>query len=171
MYTTPCDVGYYYSGGSCVACASGLWSGSGTTCSTTYSSTVLPTWNNGSSTYYTIGYTNLTTGKANTAGLIGTTSSDSPYDAAKYWGTLSAFGHADWYLPAASEMVTVCANRSAIGNFDTTDGTNLVNGTLRGEYWTSSESSNSGAQVERLNGCSGGGSFKNIPTSARCVRR
>jgi hypothetical protein len=41
MYTTPCDAGYYWSSGACVACSSGLWSGSGSTCSTTYRNTSL----------------------------------------------------------------------------------------------------------------------------------
>jgi hypothetical protein len=139
MYTTPCDAKKYWNGSSCTACTTGLWSGSGSTCSTTYASTNYVSWNNGTSNWTTTGYTSTTTGKANTAGLVALNDAGAPYDAADYCGTLSAFGHTDWYLPALNELNILYTNRTAIGNFDTTDGTNEIGVSFPGSYWSSSE--------------------------------
>jgi hypothetical protein len=171
MYTTPCDAGYYYSGGTCVACASGVWSGSGTTCSTTWSSTKYPTWNNGSSNWTVTGYTSQTTGKANTAGLIALSDAGSPYKAAEYCGTLPAFGHSDWYLPALTELGILWTNRTAIGNFDVTDGGTAVSGAYPGLYWSSSENGNYDSYGQRFSDGSQGGNYKDLLFSVRCVRR
>jgi hypothetical protein len=173
MYTTPCDAGKYWNGSSCTACASGLWSGSGSTCSTTYASGNYPSWNNGTITYYTTGYTNITTGKANTAGLYSLSSTDSPYKAADYCETLSAYGYAAglWYLPAYNELNVMYTNKSAIGNFDTTDGSTQVSGAYPGLYWSSSEYGNANSDYQRFSDGSQSNFSKNSLLSVRCVRR
>lgn len=178
MYTTPCDAAQYWSGSSCATCGSGMWTGSGTTCGTAYSSGSLnmTTWNNGSSSWTTTGYTSGTTGKANTAGLYALSDAGSPYRAASYCATLNAYGHADWYLPAQQEISVMYANAAAIGNFDVTDGGNQVGGGYPGLYWSSSEDDPTGAWSERF---SDGyqyyyyyyGFTKNFALEVRCVRR
>jgi hypothetical protein len=170
MYTTPCDAGQYWNGSSCVVCSSGLWSGSGSTCSTTYSSgsTNYTTWNNGTTSYYTTGFTNTTTGKANTAGLAGLSSSDSPYKAAAYCYNLPAYSFSTWYLPSENELTILYNNRTAIGNFDTTAG--AVGGAYPDYYWASTEGANVTAWVTVFAGSSGDTSKSSL-TNLRCVRR
>jgi len=145
VYVTPCDAGQSLSG-SCT--------GTRTT----------ETWNNGTTTYYTTGYTNQNTGKANTIGLntIGTTS-DSPYQAATYCATLSAFGHSDWYLPAygeANNTINNAANSAAIGGFQAAT-----------TYWVSTELNNGSAFViTPSTGATGSAGNKNIARNIRCMR-
>jgi hypothetical protein len=172
MYTTPCDAGYYLSSGTCTACSSGLWSGSGSTCSTTYASTKYPSWNYGGNNWVATGYTSSTTGRANTTGLIALSDSASPYNAAKYCGTLSAFSKSDWYLPAQDELNALYTNRVAIANFDTADGGTLVSGAYPGLYWASSEtgSAYAGGQIFS-DGSTNVNGIKAFQFSVRCIRR
>jgi hypothetical protein len=118
-YTTPCDAGQSLVSGSC-----------------TGTRLITNNWNNGTTNYFTTGYSSLITGKANTVGLntIGSTT-DSPYQAANYCATLNAFGYTDWYLPANTEgLNTVWAN----SNYT------LIGGISTGTFYMgSSESSNS----------------------------
>jgi hypothetical protein len=120
----------------------------------------------------------MTTGKANTAGLValGTSTSDAPYYAANYCGgmlnTNAAFGYTTWYLPATNELNVLYTNRTAIGNFDTTDGSTLVNGGLPGEYWTASETANNDATEQNFNtGTTLNSNGKINKENLRCVRR
>jgi hypothetical protein len=173
MYATVCDARQYWNGSACTACGSGLWSGSGSTCDTTWSSTNYPTWNNGTSNWTVTGYTSTTTGSANTVGLVALVDAGSPYNAANYCKNLSAYGHADWYLPAKAELNVMYGNRVAIANFDTTDGSTLIGGAYPGLYWTSTEYSNYYAWYQRF---SDGFQDFNFGTkshlfSVRCVRR
>ena len=130
MYTTQCDAGQYWNGSACTVCASGLWSGSGSTCSTTYSSRTdgLVTWNNGTGNWTDTGYTSAVTGKDNTAGLAVLADAGSTYKAASYCENLTAYGNSDWYLPAKNELNILYTNAAAIGHFDVTDGSTVVSG-------------------------------------------
>jgi hypothetical protein len=167
MYTTVCDSNQYWNGSACTACASGQWSGSGSTCNTTYSRA----WNNGTSNWTVTGYTSATTGKANTAGLVALIDAGSPYNAADYCTSLSAYGHADFYLPAENELAVLYANKAAIANFDTTDGSSSVGGFYPGLYWTSTEYSNFSAWYQRFSDGSQNGFNKFNLLAVRCVRR
>jgi len=167
MYTTVCDSNQYWNGSACTACATGQWSGSGSTCNTTYSRA----WNNGTSNWTVTGYTSATTGKANTAGLVALIDAGSPYNAANYCTSLSAYGHADFYLPAENELAVLYANKAAIANFDTTDGSTSVGGFYPGLYWTSTEYNASYAWLQRFSDGSQGYSGKVILLAVRCVRR
>jgi hypothetical protein len=171
MYTTPCDAGQYWNGSSCSACTTGLWSGSGSTCGTTYSSSNHATWNNGTSNWTTTGYTSQTTGKANTAGLYALVDAGSPYNAADYCATLPAFGHSDWYLPALNEVAVLYANKTVIGNFDITDGNTAVSGAYPGLYWSSSEYANAYSYTQRFSDGFQTTINKTSLLSLRCVRR
>jgi hypothetical protein len=107
--------------------------------------------------------------------LSGLSSTDSPYKAASYCENLSAFGYAAglWYLPAGNELAVVATNKTAIGNFDTTDGNTNVGGATPGLYWSSSEAStNAAAGVNFVtNGSTGGSTIKTGLMSVRCTRR
>jgi len=158
MYASICDSDKYWNGSACVACGSGQWSGSGTTCNTTYTRT----WNNGTGNWTDTGYTSAVTGLANTAGLAALVDAGSPYNAASYCDNLTAYGHSDWYLPAKNELHILYGNRVAIGNFD-------VAGTY---YWSSTEHTVIYAWVERFSdGNQTTSGNKNHAWSVRCVRR
>lgn len=173
MYTTKCDAGQYWNGSACTVCASGLWSGSGSTCDTTYSSRTdgLVTWNNGGTNYPVTGYNSQTAGRGNTAGLAVLVDTDSPYKAASYCENLTAYGHSDWYLPARNELSVMYTNKTAIGNFDVTHGGTAVSGGYPGLYWSSSENTNNNAWNQRF---SDGNQYtysgKNPFLSVRCAR-
>jgi hypothetical protein len=171
MDTTVCDAGQYWNGSACTACGSGLWSGSGSACNTTWSSTNHPTWNNGTANWTVTSYTSTTTGQANTAGLAALGDAGSPYKAASYCKNLSAYGHADWYLPAKDELSVMYGNRVAIANFDTTDGNTASGGAYPGEYWPSTEYSNSSAWHEDFSNGLHPNDPKASSYSARCVRK
>ena len=111
MYTTKCDSDQYWNGSACVTCASGQWSGSGTTCNTTWTRS----WGNGTTSTYT-GYSSYVTGEANTAGLAALTTGG-PYNAASYCENLTAYGSSDWYLPALAELIVLNGNYPTIGQF------------------------------------------------------
>jgi hypothetical protein len=171
MYTTPCDAGQYWNGSSCTACGSGLWSGSGTSCSTTYASNNYPAWNNGTTNWTVTGYTSATTGKANTAGLEALADAGAPYKAADYCYNLPAFSHSDWYLPAQNELNVMYGNETALQHFDTTDGSTPVGGAYPGLYWTSTENVNDYAWYQRFSDGNQFSTSKYILLSVRCVRR
>ena len=171
MYTTPCDAGQYWNGSVCVACSSGLWSGSRTTCSTTWSSTNYPTWNNGTSNWTVTGYTSAVTGKSNTAGLAALSDAGSPYDAASYCDSLTAYRHSDWYLLAKDELNVMYGNKMAIGNFDATDGSTAIGGAYPGLYWASTEASNTNAGGQRFSDGAQVNVNKIAHFSVRCVRK
>ena len=172
MYATVCDAGQYWNGSACTACGSGLWSGSGSTCNTTWSSINYPTFNNGSTAWPGPNYTSTTTGSANTAGLATLVDTAAPYMAASYCKNLSAYGHADWYLPARDELNVMYGNRVAIANFDTTDGGAIIGTAYPGLYWTSTESWASTAWTQRFSdGFQNSDGYKNYPLAVRCVRK
>ncbi len=173
MYTTQCDAGQYWNGSACTVCASGLWSGSGSTCSTTYSSRTdgLVTWNNGTGNWTDTGYTSAVTGKDNTAGLAVLADAGSTYKAASYCENLTAYGNSDWYLPAKNELNILYTNAAAIGHFDVTDGSTVVSGGYPGLYWSSSEGSNNNAWYQRFSDGNQTNTFKNVFLSVRCARR
>jgi hypothetical protein len=171
MYATVCDAGQYWNGSVCTACGSGLWSGSGSTCDTTWSSVNEPSWNNGTSNNTVTGFTSTTTGRANTAGLVALVDAGSPYNAANYCKNLSAYGHADWYLPAKDELNVMFLNRVAIANFDTTDGSALIGGGYPGIYWASTEYNPGHAWWQRFTDGGQGNGLKKVFYAVRCVRR
>jgi len=145
-YVTPCDAGQSLVSGSCTG------------------TRITEPWNGGLVAYYTTGYTNLNTGRANTNGLntLGNTS-DSPYQAAAYCATLSAFGHTDWYLPADSEGDNTydnATNSAAIGGF-----------LASASYWSSTEVNNSTAWIfVPSTGDTTHGGGKSNSLNIRCMR-
>jgi hypothetical protein len=167
MYATVCDSNQYWNGSACTACASGQWSGSGSTCNTTYTRA----WNNGTGNWTVTGFTSTTTGKANTAGLAALVDAGSPYNAADYCKNLSAYGHTDWYVPARDELNVMYINRAAIGTFDTTDGATQIGGAYPGLYWSSTEASNPNAWYQRFSDGVQYGTSKYGLLAVRCVRR
>ena len=167
MYTTVCDSNQYWNGSACTACATGQWSGSGSTCNTTYTRA----WNNGTGNWTVTGYTSATTGKANTAGLALLVDAGSPYNAADYCKNLTAYGNSDWYLPAQNELSVMYTNRAAIAHFDTTDGSTPVGGAYPGLYWTSTEYNLNGAWIQRFSDGNQLNYVKSSLFAVRCVRR
>ena len=121
-------------------------------------------WNNGTTSYATTGFTSTTDGPGNTAGLVAATgNSDYPYQAAAYCDGLSADGHADWYLPAKDEL-----------NLFWNGGSRIASTTKYDTYWSSTEATNSNAWGQ--NYFSGGLLSLGKSSSsgnywARCVRR
>jgi len=148
MYTTPCDLGYTYSGGTCTAGSTTTWR-----------------WNDG--TYpaaVTTGFTSAITGKANSAGLAALVGSvnEAPYYAAQACENLNTLDHDDWYLPSKNELNVLYGNKTAIGNF-------LTDGSW---YWSSSEVSTTYAWSGRFSdGNQGYGGKGNNYYHVRCVRR
>jgi len=173
MYTTRCDAGEYWNGSSCTRCASGQWSGTSSTCSTTWGSNSYGmSWNNATTNWTVTGFTSTASGEANTAGLAALADAGSPYNAASYCKNLSAYGHADWYLPAKDELNVLSTNRVAIANFDTTDGGSQIGGAYPGHYWTSTEDANTRAWAQRLSdGLQFNSGSKINLFAVRCVRR
>ena len=144
MYTTPCDAGQTLSGVMCTGTRSGI------------------RWNNGTSNWTATGFTSQVTGLANTAGLVALFDAGAPYNAAAYCDGLTAHGSSDWYLPARNELNVLYTNRTAIGGFDVAGGQ---------WYWSSSESGNSLAWVQRFSDGSNGNSAKGTSYFVRCARR
>ena len=106
------------------------------------------------------GFSNWTTGKANTAGLAAI----GGHDAAIACASLEAHGHDDWYLPAPYELSVLRVNGVAIGGFDLAPET---------RYWSSAEAGQSGANgayFHRMDGYTGV-ETKGTPLKMRCVRR
>jgi predicted GIY-YIG superfamily endonuclease len=98
MFATPCDAGQTGSQGNCTGTRVNL------------------KWSYGGS--ITTGITNSSTGRSNTASLSALNgNADGPYEAATYCENLSAYGHTDWYLPAAGELTVLYVNNAAIGGF------------------------------------------------------
>lgn len=104
------------------------------------------------------GYTNWTTGKANTAALAQYSDSVAPTHCA----ALVAHGRDDWYLPGPHEMNVLRGNATAIGGFDLTATT---------MYWTAAEmAETTGAYYHRMDGVTGY-TGKGTALPIRCVRR
>lgn len=144
MYATRCDAGETWDGSNCT--------GSATTMS----------WNNGTNNFSTTGLTGNTTGKSNTATLVGLADVGAPYIAANYCDTLNLHGKTDWYLPALSELNVLYTNKAAIRNFD-------ISGTY---YWSSTEHDNYDAWAERpSDGNQSHWGGKTLGFKVRCVRR
>jgi len=143
MFTTRCDHGQTWNGSACTGAR------------------LAQNWNNGTSSWVATGYTNATTGKANSAGLFASVDVGSPYAAATTCENLNQEGHTDWYLPALNELHILYVGQSTIRNFDTSGAV----------YWSSKEYDPSGAYYERL---SDGYQFthpKHYGNYVRCVRR
>jgi len=154
MYAMPCDLGMSGTKGACTGTRS------------TY------TWNDGSNNWVVTGYTSLTTGKVNTAGLValGTTTSPAPYRAARACASQTYGGHSDWYLPAQNElnMFWTSAGSTSAGVILTYGNSFDVSGTW---YWTSSEYANSYAYIEQFSDGTEYSYNKNVAFPVRCVRR
>jgi hypothetical protein len=71
-----------------------------------------------------------TTGAANTSALAALPGA---YNAAKQCDSLTAGGHADWYLPSLNELSVLYQNQGSIGGFDISSAA---------YYWSSSEADN-----------------------------
>jgi hypothetical protein len=101
--------------------------------------------------------TGCRTGRANTE-IMATIGGG--YTAAEYCASLSAHGHADWYLPAQHELDVLFLNKDAIGNFPTDV-----------YYWSSSEQGSSFAWHESFGGGAMGNNSKVNVYHVRCVRK
>jgi hypothetical protein len=139
MYTQRCDLGQTWNGSTCA--------GSRFTLTFATASTVT-------------GYTNYTTGKANTAGLNALVDGGQPYQAVSDCVALNEDGHTDWYLPAENELSVVYGNYPAIGNFQGS-----------GYYWSSTDANFSNGFYVRFADGYNGATSKTTVYSARCVRR
>ncbi|HXH05490.1 MAG TPA: hypothetical protein VNI83_02755 [Vicinamibacterales bacterium] len=103
------------------------------------------------------GYTNWTTGRANSLGL----SQYPEYQAARYCTALAAHGRHGWYLPSPAEMDVLRRNGAAIGGLDLSAGAH---------YWTAAEAGENRAWYHRMDGFTGWTS-KGLAFLVRCVRR
>ncbi len=139
------------------------------------------TWNDGTSNWVDTAMVNCTdaspgtasscqTGEANTTLLVGLNGSGTPapYAAAEYCDGLSAHGYDDWYLPAQDELNLLYTNK----NTGDLNGTFNETGSLpAGWYWSSSESFNTIARVQRFSDGVQDDGIKSSGYSVRCVRR
>jgi uncharacterized protein (TIGR02145 family) len=105
--------------------------------------------------FTTIGTTSSDDGMLNTSMIVSTYGNipGSLY-AARVCDSLVSFGYDDWYLPAENEALMFYANRSTIGNFESTI------------YWTSTQS-------KAMSLTTGSTSLYDIGTSlaVRCIRK
>jgi hypothetical protein len=110
LFTTPCDHGQTLQSGAC----------NGTRLA-------LP-FNDGNATGGVfVGATSFDDGAGNTTLLAAADANSNvtgaqPHRAAKACADLVAFGHDDWYLPAANELTVLVKNRDVIENFATSGG-------------------------------------------------
>jgi hypothetical protein len=110
LFTTPCDHGQTLQVGVCIG-----------------NRLALP-FNDGNATGGVfVGATSFADGAGNTALLAAADANGGvlgaqPHRAAKACADLVAFGHDDWYLPAADELAILVAYRDVIGNFVTSGG-------------------------------------------------
>lgn len=120
------------------------------------------TWNNGTSNWTTTGFTSMTDGPGNTAGLVALADAGAPYEAAEYCDGLSAHGYDDgWYLPARDEL-----------NLLWNGGDPIAGVTESGSwYWSSSEYYDGYARNQRFSDGGQSGNLKNGTSLVRCVRR
>lgn len=148
MYAAPCDLGMSGTKGNCSGARSYLEWG----------------------TYGKItGYSDHTTGKANSAALIanyGTyldTQGITGVPPEQGCAALGYGGRSDWYVPSINEIAVLYANRVALGNtFDTS-------GNL---YWTSAENGGNVACGYRFSNGLWSCAFQKYGTSAvRCIRK
>jgi hypothetical protein len=122
---------------------------------------VLGAWNNGTSTYITIGLDSTADGDGNSRILLGRSDGASPYNAAVNCENLIAHGHSDWYLPAIGELQLIYNGGTPIGDIRT-DGT---------RYWSSTERDAIDAYLLNFNVGAQLDFPKDINTySIRCVR-
>jgi hypothetical protein len=162
MYATRCDSNQYWNGASCLDCASGHWTGTGSTCTNTYGSGTDLAWASGETVDVPLPSDQNTNGDGNTQILESYSSADAPYQAAKYCGELIANGRSDWYLPSISELGVLRENVGAIENF---------NG--GGRYWSSTESAPAQQFASATNPNTGSSSSESKTTTnpVRCVRQ
>ena len=113
------------------------------------------------------------TGKSNTDTLA-TTDSDNgtggiqPYQGVLYCYNLTAYGHDDWYLPAADELNVLYVNRNAGALYGSFDLSGII---PRGYYISSSENATTTARRQRFSDGYQFGNLKDNPMSVRCVRK
>jgi 6-phosphogluconolactonase (cycloisomerase 2 family) len=140
MFTSRCSIGTSWNGTSCTGSPS------------------LFKWDSGSS--IATGFTSMTTGQANSAGLVAIVGTSAPYPAAQACESLNEHGHTDWYLPSYNELWIVCGVLPISG------------ATGDSAYWSSTETTSTQAYYLGTFGC---GIF-NFPKSTtdtfvRCVRK
>jgi len=140
MFTQRCDLGMSWDGTNCIGAR---WT---------------QTWNNGTSVY--TGYTNVVTGKANSAAIAVLADTGAPYTAAINCENLNENGHTDWYLPAREELFVLITGNAAIKNFNTI-----------GWYWASSEGNTNQSWVARIFDGASNVLNKTSAYYVRCVRR
>lgn len=121
------------------------------------------TWNSGTTSYTTTGFTSTTDGPGNTSGLVALSDAGTPYEAAAYCdGMTDAHGHSDWYLPAKDELNLFWNGGSPVAGVQTSGNW----------YWSSTESINTHAWRQRFSdGVSTSGNKSNSNIWIRCVRR
>lgn len=104
-----------------------------------------------------------------TGGSLYAASADAPElmswaQAQLYAGGLDLHGHRDWRVPTTGELKLLRTNSSAIGGFD-------LSGVYPiGWYWSSTEGSNTHAQVLRFSDAELIYDYKDDWASVRCVR-
>ncbi|AWI85538.1 hypothetical protein CEW88_17580 [Alloyangia pacifica] len=126
--------------------------------------------NSGNSANYAVtSATDLVTGLDNTK-VITTVDADSGlagfqvHVAAQYCYDLESHGADDWYLPARSELATICTSGNSIPGL-------VVSGYPENIYWSSSESNATNARYIRMDTCAFGGGPKQNAYKVRCVRK
>ena len=96
------------------------------------------------------------TGAANTAAIVAICTTSGI--AAALCENLVQGGYSDWYLPSRDEMNKLCLNKVAIG------------GLTAANYWSSTETSTTGASRERMNNCVATALAKTTTYAVRPVR-
>ncbi|GHU24300.1 hypothetical protein FACS1894172_10450 [Spirochaetia bacterium] len=102
--------------------------------------------------------TDIGTGKANTALILGVALNAGEAPAAEACKSLTTGGYTDWFLPSKDELAEMYTKRAIIGGFNTTNGA----------CWSSSQGTTNTAWYQRFSdGYQNGYSFKD---DAHCVR-
>lgn len=121
-------------------------------------------WNNGTSNWVATGCNDVDDGQANTACLAWANDAGAPYQAAQLCSELDSLGYTDWYLPSQLEIYHLWSVEDSF-----TNGEPIID-TTGDYYWTSTESSSSGAKsLTFVNGP--GSRSKNSLEPVRCLRR
>ena len=157
FYVTRCDAGQTWDGSACTGARA------------------LPKGNNGQDDWTDTTIVNCgsvpgcdPSGESSTAILISEDSdSDDPgiqtHDAAQYCADLNLHGQTDWYLPSAPELNILHTNKTAIGNFRTTNPSS---------FWSSSEVNNVNFWIHDFySGAQSGFGSKWSSLLVRCARK
>lgn len=169
MFATPCDATGYLVDGACRICedSNQLWSGLGEVCEFSGGARSGVPWSNADGEDTSSEAASYSSGKDNTKKLLSRTDARSQFVAASYCGTLRAYGHTDWYLPARDELalaMNALSLTTASGQIDRRH--------ISSErYWSSTEEGASGAWFSGANGGITDTSGKDRLFGVQCVRQ